>query len=128
MSYKRYQWLMRNLLFHPAAPRIPAALCQEFLNDQFACMRWLVTTFENNVHKHYRHTEFVCIDETLHNYYNTYDFKVYMPDKPGKYGLLFRCMNDAIDRYVSQVIPPPAEKKQKQSESTHSRFGYGDVH
>ena len=42
-----------------------------------------------------------------------------MPDIPGKYGLLFSCMADAIDRYVSRLIPyatPPAE-------STHSQFG-----
>ena len=86
------------------------------LFGRFASMRWLVTTFETNVRKHNQHIEFVCMDETLCNYYGTYhcDFKVYMPDKPGKYGLLFRYMADVVDRYVSRVIPyvtpPPAEK------------------
>ena len=70
-------------------------------------MRKLVNAFEQNALKHYEHTAYICIDETLRNYYGRYhcDFKVYLPDKPGKYGLLFRCLADARDRYVSRVIP-----------------------
>ena len=33
------------------------------------------------------------------------DFKVYLPGKPGKYGLLFRCLADSEDRHISRVIP-----------------------
>ena len=93
---------MRNISFHD-----PVTLHEMYQNDRFARMRWLVDSFEKNVTTHYRHTEFLCIDKTLRNYYVTYhcDFKMYMPDKPGKYGLLFRCMADAKDRYVSRVIP-----------------------
>ena len=28
-----------------------------------------------------------------------------MKDKPGSYGLLFRVLADAVDRYVSRVVP-----------------------
>ena len=47
------------------------------------------------------------VDETLRNFYASYicDFKVYMKVKPGKYGLLFRVLADARDRYASRVIP-----------------------
>ena len=54
MSYKRYQWLMRNLSFND-----PFTLRQDFLNDRFARMRWILTKFEDNARKHYKHTEFV---------------------------------------------------------------------
>ena len=97
---------------------------REFMNDKFAKMRWLVTKFEENARKHYRHTPLVCIDETLRNYYGTYkcDFKVYMPDKPGKYGILFKCLADAEDRYVSRVLPyagPPPGTEKDESQSIH---------
>ena len=66
-----------------------------------------LTEFAKNARKYYRDTEFVVIDETLRNFYASYncDFKVYMKDKPGNYGLLFRVLTDAQDRYVSMVTP-----------------------
>ena len=44
--------------------------------------------------------------ETLRKFYALYkcDFKVYMKDKPGNYGILFRVLVDAQDRYTSRVI------------------------
>ena len=33
-----------------------------------------------------------------------YDFKVYMKDKPGNYGLVFRVLADPQDRYASRII------------------------
>ena len=74
---------------------------------------------------YYKHTAFVCIDETLRNFYGSHqcDFKVYMPDKPGKYGLLFRCLADAVDRYISRVVPycmkPVATENEGASQPIH---------
>ena len=61
---------------------------------------------KKNAPKFYRHTEFVVIDEALRNFYTLYncDFKVYMKVKPGNYGLSFRVLADAQDRYASRVI------------------------
>ena len=66
-----------------------------------------MTKFENNPRKYYRHIEFVVIDETLQNFYASYncDFKVDMKEKPGNYGLLFRVLTDAQDWYTSRIIP-----------------------
>ena len=119
MSLKRYERLTRNISFHD-----PVKLREMYQNDRFARMRWFVDSFEKNARTHYRHTEFLCIDKTLRNYYGTYhcDFKMYMPDKPGKYGLLFRCMADAKDRYVSRVIPhvtPPINDPERKTEVIH---------
>ena len=71
-----------------------------------------------NVRKYYRHTEFFVKDETLRNFCASYncDFKVYMKDQPGNYGLLFGELADAQDRYASGVIPydtPPINNPEK---------------
>ena len=58
------------------------------------------------------------MNETLGNFYAPYNcnFKVYVKDKPGNYGLLFHVLADAQDRYASSVIPyvtPTINKKGK---------------
>ena len=65
----------------------------------------------------------MVIDETLRNFYASYncDFKVYMKDKPGNYGLLFLVLADAQDRYASMVIPyiTPLINKPEKKGSIH---------
>ena len=58
---------------------------------------------------YYRHTEFVEIDETFRNFYASYnrDFKIYMKDKTGNYGLLFCVLADIQYRYASRVLRHP---------------------
>ena len=58
------------------------------------------------------------IDGTLGNFYASYscDFKVYMKDKPGNYGLLFRLLAYTQDQHASRVIPyvnPPINNSEK---------------
>ena len=58
------------------------------------------------------------IDETLRKFYASYncDFKVYMKDKHGNYGLLFRVLANGQDRCASRVIPyvtPPINNPEK---------------
>ena len=47
------------------------------------------------------------LNETLSNFYLPFscNFKVYFLDKPRKYRLLFWCLADAEDRYLSRIIP-----------------------
>ena len=91
---------MRTITFHDHH-----TIRADFLEDKFARMRWFLTEFEKNVRKYYWHAEFVLIDEPLRNFYASYNcyFKVYMKDKPGNYGLLFRVLADAQDRYFFYV-------------------------
>ena len=51
--------------------------------------------------------EFVAIDETLQNFYASYNcnFKVYTKEKPGNNGFLFRVLTDTQDWYISRIIP-----------------------
>ena len=84
MLLNRYECLMRTITFHDHD-----TVRANFLEDSFAHMRWFLTEFEKNARKYYWHTEFVVIDETLRNFYTSYncDFKVYMKDKPVDYGV-----------------------------------------
>ena len=93
---------MRKITFH-----YHSTVTADFLHDRFARMRWFLTKFQNNPRKYYRHIEFVVIDETLQNFYASYNchFKVYTKEKPGNYGLLFRVLTDAQDWYISRIIP-----------------------
>ena len=77
------------------------------MNDRLARMRWLIDDSEKAACEVYWHTPFTVTDETLRNFYSSFscDFKIYLPDKPGIYGLLFQCLEDAEDRYISTVIP-----------------------
>ena len=118
ISYKRFQWLYRNITFHNHN-----TIRNDFMTDRFARMRWILNEFEKSARRYYRHTENTVIDETLRTFYATYncDFKVYMKDKPGKYGLLFRVMADGKDRYASRILPyvtPPISGSWKKT-STH---------
>lgn len=47
-SLKHYKWLMCNIIFYD-----PKTICQPFLKDCFARMRWLVTEFVTNTHSIY---------------------------------------------------------------------------
>lgn len=91
-NVKRRQWLMRNMTFHNQE-----TLRSAFLKDRFARIHWLIKNFENNSRKYYRHTPYTVIDETLINFCAVFscNFKVYLSEKPGEYGVIFRCLADA---------------------------------
>ena len=76
---------MANTTFHN-----PDTIRQVFFNDRFARMKWLVDNFEKNAREIYRHTLISVTDEILRNFYSSFscDFKIYLPDKSRKYGLL----------------------------------------
>ena len=50
-------------------------------------------------------SESITINETLRKFLGRCPFKVYMPNKPGKYGILFRVLTDAKAPYVYKMIP-----------------------
>ena len=96
-NFKRYQWLMKNITFHNQ--RI---LRQDFLKDWFARISWLIKILRiipGNITD--IHLTYTVIDGTLRNFDASFswDFKVYFPGKPGKYGILFRSLADAEDHF-----------------------------
>lgn len=110
----RFHFLLRCLSFHD-----PRRLRIDYTNDLFVKMRELLTLFENNLRQNYRHTELVCLDETLRNHFSqtNCDFLIFMPDKPGQMGLFFYTLADSVDRYMSRIIPkvktPISEEEKK---------------
>ena len=101
MTRDRFQFLLRCFSFHTQA-----SLRQNIVTDAYAKVREFLTAFENNARLHYKHTELVCLDETLRNFFaHECDLRVFMPDKPGQMGLFYYTLADGIDRYFSRIIP-----------------------
>ena len=61
--------------------------------------------FDKNLLKHYKPSDCLTIDETLVSYRGRCPFKVYMPSKPGKYGMLVRSVSKARNRYMWKLWP-----------------------
>jgi hypothetical protein len=99
MSRNRFQLLTRLCRFDDKDTRD-----ERRAKDKFAPIRELFDEFMLNCHKHYSLSESVTIDETLRKFRGRCPFRMYMPQKPGKYGILFRVISDAQARYVSKMI------------------------
>ena len=50
--------------------------------------------------------DWAAIDECLYSCRNALSFKVFNPNKPGKYGLLFKCLNEIQFPYTFRSEPP----------------------
>ena len=116
----------RNIWYHDSANDIFAATMQE---NQFAflsCMisfddkttrssRWKFDKFTdirdffeamNQNNAKWRNPSFyLAIDETLYPYRGRIGHKMYMPNKPSKYGLLYRSLCDAVVLYLYFSLP-----------------------
>ena len=102
VSGNRFHFLVKCISFHDHT-----TIWLQFTDDRFAKMREVLDIFEGNAMRHYKHSELVCLDETLRNLFSqsNCDFLVFMPDKPGHMGLFFYTSADSIDRYLSRIIP-----------------------
>ena len=101
MTRNRFQFLLQCLSCHSHA-----SLRREIVGDAYAKVRGILNRFEENARKHYEHTELVCLDETLRNFFaHECDLRVFMPDKPGQMGIFFYTLGDGNDRYFSRIIP-----------------------
>ena len=100
MSQKRYAKLLASVRFDHSSTR-----ADRRLGDKFCLMREVFTKFDRNLRRHYKPSDCLTIDETLVSYRGRCPFKVYMPTKPGKYGILVRSVADARSRYVWKLWP-----------------------
>lgn len=73
--------------------------------DKFAAIREVFSDFNCLLREHYTPSDCVTVDETLRAYRGRCGFVIYMPNKPDKYGLLFRDVADARSRYVLNMLP-----------------------
>jgi len=100
MSRARFETLLRLLRFDDRATRRNRQSA-----DSFAPIRAVFDLFNDRCRDNYSLTASVTVDETLRKFRGRCKFRVYMPQKPGKYGILFRVLTDAKYRYVSRMLP-----------------------
>jgi hypothetical protein len=96
MSRMRFQTLLRLLRFDDHTIREERRRA-----DNSAPIRKFFDKFNDACRDNYSLSSNVTIDETLRKFRGRCKFRVYMPAKPGKYGILFRVLTDARVRYVS---------------------------
>ena len=90
MSKDRFVFLTAHISFDDEETRN-----DRWKHDRFAAIRHLFESFNDNCSKHLVPSEYLTIDETLYPMRTQISFKQYNPDKPAKYGMLFKSLNDA---------------------------------
>ena len=97
MSKNRMKFLIQNLMFDDRNDR-----AERWQPDRFAAARAIYTMFNSNCAKYLVPSEYLAIDETLYPMRHQIAFRQYNPNKPAKYGLLFKSINDARFPYTYQ--------------------------
>ena len=73
-------------------------------NDRFAALREVFEEMNKKFGKALVPEDYISLDETLYPTRQAISFKQYNPDKPAKYGLLFKSLNSARYPYTYQSI------------------------
>lgn len=84
MSKTRFFFLLRNIRFDDMQTRAECAK-----TDNMAAMRNMLETFVTNCQTHYQIGENGTIDEMLESFRGRCKFRVYMANKPAKYGIKY---------------------------------------
>jgi hypothetical protein len=98
MSIKRFYFLLRHLRFDDMNTRTERAS-----QDNMAAMRNMFEEFVTNCQKHYQIGEYCTIDEMLESFRGRCKFRVYMANKPAKYGIKIYALVDAKSFYTSNL-------------------------
>ena len=95
MSRNRFEFLQARICFDDFESRE-----ERWTHDRFAAIRELFEQFNKNSSKALVPEDFISLDETLYPTRNQFAFKQYNPDKPAKYGILFKSLNSARYPYT----------------------------
>ena len=98
MSRDTFKFLISNIMFDDKNERE-----MNWPHDRFAAARVLFMMFNNNCTKYIIPSEYLAIDETLYPMRHQIAFRQYNPNKPAKYGLLFKSINDARFPFTYQA-------------------------
>nr|CAH7740008.1 unnamed protein product [Callosobruchus chinensis] len=91
--------------------------------DKFYCMREFFDDFIRHCQENYSHSAYVTIDEMLQNFRGKCSFRVYMPKKPGKFGIKIWALTDSKTFYTSNMevyIPKQKDGPYKVDNSTRA--------
>ena len=100
MGGKRFGTILRYVTFDDLDTRE-----ERRKGDKFCLIRKLFTEFDNNLRRHFSPSECITVDESLLRFRGRCPFKMYLPSKPGRYGILFRTAADANQRYFWKLWP-----------------------
>jgi len=95
MSLRRMEAFLVCLRFDDASTRSTRKA-----TDPIPQISWVLNKFVERCQACYNVGEFVCIDEMLISFRGRCAFRMYMPNKPGKYGLKMMILNDAKTHYA----------------------------
>ena len=88
MSKNRFKFLFSKISFDDFETRT-----EHWKKNRFAGIRNIFEKFNNNCGKSIIPDDLLSIDETLYPMRNKVAFKQFNPNKPAKYGLLFKSIN-----------------------------------
>lgn len=100
MGGRRYAVILQNLTFDNRETRD-----ERKKGDKFCHIRDLFNTVDSNLRRHFVPSECLTVDESLVRFRGRCPFKMYLPSKPGKYGILLRTVADASYRYMWKMWP-----------------------
>ena len=100
MSRNRFTFIRANLCFDDSNTRD-----DRWKQDRFAAIREIFESFNFECMSCLVPNDYLSLDETLYPMRNQISFKQYNPNKPAKYGLLFKAINAA--RYPYTFIASP---------------------
>lgn len=98
MSEKRFQFLLRYIRFDDIRGRDERTKV-----DKITHIRWVFEHFVDNCKNAYSVSEYITIDEKLQAFRGRCSFKMYIPNKPAKYGIKIFAVCDAINFYTSNL-------------------------
>ena len=100
MGGGRFSTILKNLTFDDRNSRT-----ERKKGDKFCHIRDLFNLLDENLRRHFAPSECVTVDESLVRFRGRCPFRMYLPSKPGKYGILFRTVADATFRYMWKIWP-----------------------
>ena len=86
----RFEFLLSNITFDNYIDRE-----KNWPTDRFSTMRPVRGLFSLNLDKYVAPSEYLTIDETLYSMRHQIALRQYNPNKPHKYGVLLKSLNDA---------------------------------
>lgn len=95
MSLKRCETLLLALRFDNSSTR-----SERKLNNPAAAIQNIFDIFISNCQAVYSIGAHACVDETLIPFRGRCPFRMYMPNKPAKYGIKLICLTDAHNSYL----------------------------
>lgn len=98
MASNRFSFLHANICFDDIDTR-----ANRWPHDKFAAIRDVFELFNRNCGSALNPTDYLSLDETLYPCRNKIAFKQYNPNKPAKYGILYKSVNSARFSYTYQT-------------------------